>query len=109
MKAQGLIKEAIVSYRLPRVADGYNNGSITFGYVLRNFDYRNLTERINSEIDEDMFDATTLVTLPNLSTRGFWEGAMDEVSVNGVNLGFTGRTAIFDTGELAHSIQEYSS
>ena len=79
---QGLIKEAITSYLISRLADGGTNGEITFG-----------------GLDQSKFDPSTLITIPNVSQEGFWEGAMDSASVNGVdvNLG-SNRTGIFDTG-----------
>jgi Eukaryotic aspartyl protease len=36
--------------------------------------------------------------LPNVNKNGFWEAAVDAVTVSGNNLGLTGRTAILDTG-----------
>jgi hypothetical protein len=40
----------------------------------------------------------SLTEFPNVNKQGFWEGLMDTVSVNGISLGLTGRTAILDTG-----------
>jgi len=77
----GLIKEAIVSYKLSRLADQKNDGEVTFG-----------------GLDTSKFDQSTLVTLNNLNKAGFWEAGMDAVSVNGKDLGLTNRTAIMDTG-----------
>jgi hypothetical protein len=34
-----------------------------------------------------------------VNQQGFWEAAMDDVSVNGGHLGLQGRTAILDTGQ----------
>ncbi|KAH8991322.1 acid protease [Lactarius hatsudake] len=77
----GSIKDAIVSYKISRLADQKNDGEITFG-----------------GLDPSKFDQTTLVTLPNVNTQGFWEVAMDAVTVGGKDLGLTGRTAVLDTG-----------
>lgn len=77
----GLIKEAITSFKLSRLADEKNDGEVTLG-----------------GLDSSKFDPTTLVTIPNVNTHGFWEGAIDAVSVNGTDLGLKGRTAILDTG-----------
>ena len=77
---QGLIKEAITSYKIPRLSDGFNDGEITFG-----------------ALDESKFDPGTLVTVPNTSQEGLWE-ANFTVSVNGEDLGLQGRSAILDTG-----------
>jgi hypothetical protein len=77
----GLIKQAIVSFKLSRLADQKNDGEVTFG-----------------ALDDSKFVQNTLVTLKNVNKQGFWEAAMDAASVNGVDLGFTGRSAILDTG-----------
>lgn len=77
---QGLITEAITSYKISRASDGLNDGEITFG-----------------GLDESKFDPNTLVTVDNLSPIGFWEAAFT-VSVNGQDLGLNNRTAILDTG-----------
>ncbi|KAH8117800.1 acid protease [Phellopilus nigrolimitatus] len=77
----GSISSAITSFKLGRVADNNNDGEVTFG-----------------GLDETKFDKTTLTTIDNVSQTGFWEGAMNAVSVNGKDLGLKGRTAILDTG-----------
>jgi hypothetical protein len=77
----GLIIEAIVSYKIPRLADKKNDGEVTFGGLA-----------------EAKFNRSTLITLNNVNTKGFWEVGLDAVSVDGNNLGLTGRTAIMDTG-----------
>lgn len=76
-----LIPEAITSYKISRLADKKNDGEITFG-----------------GLDTTKFDAATKVTIPNVNSRGFWEGAVDSFTVNGQNSGLQGRTAILDTG-----------
>ncbi|KAK2460906.1 hypothetical protein APHAL10511_007376 [Amanita phalloides] len=78
---EGLISEAVTSFKLSRLADGKNDGEITFG-----------------TLDTTKFDPKTLVTLDNVSKLGFWEAAMDDVTVDGQNAGLEGRTAILDTG-----------
>jgi hypothetical protein len=78
---QGLIKEAITSYKISRVADNKHNGEITFG-----------------GLDPTKFDPSTLITVPNVSKDGFWEGNMDVLAVDGADSGLKQRTAIFDTG-----------
>jgi hypothetical protein len=78
---QGLIKEAITSYKISRVQDDKHDGEITFGGM-----------------DPTKFDAASLISIPNVSKEGFWEGAMDAVTLNGADMGISGRTAIFDTG-----------
>jgi len=81
LAAAGLVPDSIVSYKIPRLADNLNDGEITFGAV-----------------DPTKFDASTLVTVPNVNTQGFWEAALDAATVNGVDTGLTGRTTILDTG-----------
>ena len=80
----GLITDAITSYKISRVSDGLNDGEITFG-----------------ALDETKFDPATLTTFDNVATgqaSGFWEGAMDAITVDGTDAGLTGRSAILDTG-----------
>jgi len=77
----GLIAEAITSFKISRLADNKNDGEITFG-----------------GLDASKFDATTLVTVDNVSPRGFWEASMTAVSVDGTDTGLQNRTAILDTG-----------
>jgi len=77
----GLIRDAITSYKISRLEDGKNDGVITFG-----------------GLDTSKFDAKTLVTVNNVNQLGFWEADMPEISVDGKNAGLQGRTAILDTG-----------
>ena len=80
----GLITDAITSYKISRLSDGLNDGEITFG-----------------ALDTTKFDSSTLTTFDNVASgtaAGFWEGAMDAITVNGTDTGLTGRTAILDTG-----------
>ena len=80
----GLISSAITSYKISRLSDGLNDGEITFG-----------------ALDTTKFDSPTLTTFDNVASgtaAGFWEGAMDAITVNGTDTGLTGRTAILDTG-----------
>ncbi|KAG9315255.1 acid protease [Chiua virens] len=76
-----LIQAPITSFKIPRLADQLNDGEITFGGM-----------------DPTKFVSNTLVTFPNVNTQGFWEGAMDAITINGTSTGLTGRTAILDTG-----------
>ncbi|KAG1734138.1 acid protease [Suillus lakei] len=81
LASQGLISSAISSFKISRLADQLNDGQVTFG-----------------GLDATKFVANTLVTIPNVNKIGFWEGAMDAITVNGQDSGMTGRTAILDTG-----------
>lgn len=77
----GLIQEAIVSFKISRLADDLNDGEITFG-----------------GLDSSKFDANTLITVDNVSQQGFWEADLDAITVDGNDTGLSGRTAILDTG-----------
>lgn len=76
----GLIQSAITSYKIPRLADGKNDGEITFG-----------------GIDDTKIDTATATTMSNVNKNGFWEVPFT-ASVGGKDLGLSGRTAILDTG-----------
>lgn len=76
----GAIASSAMGYALGRVADGVNDGTVTFGGI-------NL-----AQIDG------ALTEIPNESSIGFWEAAIDGVIVDGQDLGMQGRTAILDTG-----------
>lgn len=80
----GQIQQAIVSFKISRLADQKNDGEVTFG-----------------GLDTSKFDQNTLVTLNNVNQKGFWEAGLDAASVDGKDLGFKGRTAILDTGTTA--------
>jgi len=81
LASNGLISDAITSYKISRAADNKNDGEITFG-----------------ALDTTKFDSSTLTTIANVNTQGFWEGALDAVTVDGQDAGLQGRTAILDTG-----------
>lgn len=80
MKKQGLVAAAQVSYKLGRVADGVNDGQITFGGIDKTKFVGNLT----------LFD--------NVNKQGFWEGAVGATAVDGKDAGLKRKTAILDTG-----------
>lgn len=81
LASAGVIDQAIVGYKIPRLADSKNDGEITFG-----------------GLDPSKFQSHTLVQVPNVNQNGFWEVDLDAVLVNGQNLGVQGQTAILDTG-----------
>ncbi|KAK0522991.1 hypothetical protein OC835_006393 [Tilletia horrida] len=78
--ASGQVSAPVMGYRLGRVADGRNDGEVTFGGV-----------------DKLRFSGN-LIEVDNISKQGFWEAAMGAVSFAGRDLGMQGRTAILDTG-----------
>jgi hypothetical protein len=93
-----LVDAAITSYKIPRKADNKSDGEITFGLViLLNVSTIKITLLFRA-LDATKFDKQTLVTMPNVNPYGFWEADMDNITVDGTDLGLTGRTAIFDTG-----------
>ncbi|SNX84309.1 related to extracellular aspartic proteinase [Melanopsichium pennsylvanicum] len=77
---QGQVQAPVMGYHLGRVADGYNDGEVTFGGVDPAKYSGNITE------------------IDNVSTKGFWEGSIDAVTVGGTDLDLQNRTAILDTG-----------
>jgi len=81
LASNGLIQSPITSFKISRLADQLNDGEVTFG-----------------GLDASKFVANSLVTIPNVNTQGFWEGAIDAITVNGASTGLNGRTAILDTG-----------
>ncbi|KAH8831280.1 acid protease [Flagelloscypha sp. PMI_526] len=81
LKDQGFVTQAITSYKMSREKDGVDDGSITFG-----------------GLDSELFAQETLVTIPNVSDVGFWEGAMEEMTVDGKPLDIDTTSTILDTG-----------
>ena len=95
----GLVTDAIVSYKISRLADNKNDGEITFGYACFYYDHGIKTHFFSfSGLDATKFDPKTLTTVPNVNKQGFWEANTDAVTVNGKDTGLKGRTAILDTG-----------
>ncbi|KZP31823.1 aspartic peptidase A1 [Athelia psychrophila] len=80
MRQSGLIQQAIVSYKIPRLADQQNDGEITLGAM-----------------NPSKFTGS-VVTFPNVNTQGFWEGAMGAFKVDGKDMGLVNRTGVLDTG-----------
>ncbi|KAJ7039581.1 acid protease [Mycena alexandri] len=76
----GFIKQAITSYRLPRIHDNVDVGEVTFG-----------------GLDNTKFDPSTLVTV-NCTDNGFYIPVLDGITVNGASLTLLGTHAIMDTG-----------
>ncbi|KAF5382085.1 hypothetical protein D9615_004313 [Tricholomella constricta] len=77
----GRIPRAIVSYHIPRLADGHNYGELTLG-----------------ALNPARYRAETLVQVRNISPFGFWEARVESVRVGGKDMRWKNRTAIFDTG-----------
>ncbi|KAG0146584.1 hypothetical protein CROQUDRAFT_44259 [Cronartium quercuum f. sp. fusiforme G11] len=75
----GKISGAFMGYSLGRSADTLNMGQVTVGGV-----------------DANKFEGS-LTLIDNVNTRGFWEGAMAKVTVNGKTV-LENKTGILDTG-----------
>ncbi|KZS92656.1 acid protease [Sistotremastrum niveocremeum HHB9708] len=80
LKTNGEIPARITSFKIPRLADGLNDGEVTFG-----------------ALDPSKFDAQTLTPVPNINKNGFWEAPMS-VLVNGQPVITGARSSILDTG-----------
>ncbi|KAL0954627.1 hypothetical protein HGRIS_003582 [Hohenbuehelia grisea] len=77
----GLIKRPIVSYRIPRAADGRSDGELAFGGM-----------------NPAKYKAASVVTLKNIGPIRFWEARMDSIVINGITLRIGRRSAILDSG-----------
>jgi cathepsin D len=80
MATQKLLKANLFGVHLSRSADGATDGQITFGVP-----------------DTSKYSGDLTYT-NSISTDGLWEIAADGASVDGQDLGMTGKTAIIDTG-----------
>ncbi|KZT59149.1 acid protease [Calocera cornea HHB12733] len=77
----GAIPEPVTSIKVPRLADGRNDGEVTFG-----------------SLDSTKYVADTLVTLSS-DNSGYWRTTVDDVTVAGQSLAtLTSKSVIFDTG-----------
>ncbi|KAF9492362.1 acid protease [Pleurotus eryngii] len=88
LRNEGLVKEGIVSYHIPRALDTMKAG----------VPVKNVGELTLGAMNPAKFNASTLVTVRNVSPTGFWEAPVDEVRVNGTSIGLARRSAILDTG-----------
>ncbi|KAK0495372.1 aspartic peptidase domain-containing protein [Armillaria luteobubalina] len=75
------IEDATVSLKIPRAADGKNDGELMLGGM-----------------SPSKFQSDTTVTVKNKNKRGFWEVPLDDIQVNGESLGLLDRFAVLDTG-----------
>ncbi|KAK0204675.1 aspartic peptidase domain-containing protein [Desarmillaria ectypa] len=75
------IEDAVVSLKIPRAADGKNDGELMLGGM-----------------NPSKFQPNTAVTVKNQNDRGFWEARLDDIRVNGQSLGLLNRFAVLDTG-----------
>ncbi|EGG09113.1 uncharacterized protein MELLADRAFT_34629 [Melampsora larici-populina 98AG31] len=79
MAKAGIISGAFIGYSLGRVSDNQNIGQATFGGV-----------------DQTKFSGN-LTMFPNVNKKGFWEGEMASIMVDG-QVVLRQRTGILDTG-----------
>lgn len=80
LASQNLLEENIFGIHLSRSADGATDGQITFGSVD--------TSRFNGELSYTN----------SIASDGLWEVPVEGASVDGQSLGYTGKTAVIDTG-----------
>ncbi|KAG0129595.1 aspartic peptidase domain-containing protein [Tuber indicum] len=76
----GLIDQKLFGIALARSTDAVNDGVINFG-----------------AIDASLFEGE-LNFMPSVSQMGLWEIKVDDASVDGRGAGFSGRTAVIDSG-----------
>ncbi|KAG0642068.1 aspartic peptidase domain-containing protein [Tuber brumale] len=76
----GLIDQKLFGIALARSTDAVNDGVVNFG-----------------AIDASLFEGE-LNFMPSVSQQGLWEIKLDDASVDGRGAGFSGRTAIIDSG-----------
>lgn len=81
-----------MSYRLPRHADGKNDGEVAFGGM-----------------NPALYQHESLVIIPNINKHGFWEVAIAHTWIDDVTLKFGHRTAILDTGTVSGSSSQSMS
>jgi hypothetical protein len=79
----GVIKDSIVSFKIPRAADNKYDGEMTLGGM-----------------DPAKYDASTAITLKNINKLGFWEAAISQVKIDSKPTGWINRTGILDTGTV---------
>ncbi|KAF9453436.1 acid protease [Macrolepiota fuliginosa MF-IS2] len=77
----GVIKNSIVSFKIPRLADHKNDGEMALGGM-----------------NPAKYDSKSVVTVKNLNRIGFWETPINEVKIDGKPSGWTNRTGVLDTG-----------
>jgi hypothetical protein len=82
-----LIAAPIASYRIPRLADNKNDGELTLG-----------------ALDPKYYNASTLVTKPNVNKFGYWAVAVDAVKVGKKNMHWSNRTILVDTGTVCETL-----
>jgi hypothetical protein len=102
LASTGAVAAAQVGYNLARLSDGPNYGTVCFGGV-ESVTRECLSHTLSSQLTSFGRYSTSkfiapLTTVANVNTQGFWEAAVDDVSVDGQSLGLEGRTAILDTG-----------
>lgn len=81
-----LIPGPIVSYKLPRLADGYNDGEMTLGGM-----------------NPKRYNHKTLVTKKNVNEFGFWGVAVDGIQVGAQDMNWFNRTVVLDTGTVCRT------
>ncbi|KAF9266598.1 acid protease [Marasmius fiardii PR-910] len=83
---QGQISQNVVSFKIPRHLDAQkqnSEGEMTIGGM-----------------NPDRYVKDSVVTVKNVNKKGFWEAPIDDLTVNGVRLGWlaNNRSGVLDTG-----------
>jgi len=91
LQQANLISAPIVSYRIPRSADGKNDGVMTIGGM-----------------DSRFFDPKTLVRQKNSNPFGFWGVSVDGIKVAQNDMQWSNRTIVLDTGTVKFDIVKAS-
>ena len=79
----GAIENAVVSFKIPRVADNKHDGEMTLGGM-----------------DPARYEPGSTVTVKNINKLGFWEAPINQVKIDGNFTGWTNRTGVLDTGTV---------
>lgn len=82
----GVIRNSIVSLKIPRFADNKHDGEMTLG-----------------GLNPAKYDAKSIVVVKNVNEFGFWETAINQIKIGGRTTGWTNRTGVLDTGTVRTS------
>ncbi|KAF2740649.1 acid protease [Polyplosphaeria fusca] len=81
LSTSSTLKAKMFCIHLSRTADGFNDGEINFG-----------------DVNKERYDGDLNYIKIADNDRGFWEIGIEDAGVDGTKIGFTGRSAILDSG-----------
>jgi len=81
LRKSGALRNSIISFKIPRLADNRHDGEMTLGGM-----------------NPARFDSRSVVTVKNQNKLGFWETPINQIKINGKSTGWTNRTGVLDTG-----------